>query len=131
MKIISTALMALGLLLLSGCAPQPAGIAVGITDVNALVGSYRVQGTNPDGSTYKGELQITTTADGQIKIHWLIAGQEWVGTGRVTEDGQLYVQYAGPFEGDGTWRLMENGDLHGTWQGAGSSDKGSENWTKE
>ena len=90
-----------------------------------------MEGTNPDGSEYVGQVDIEESADGTVGLEWTINQDKWTGVGQLTEEGELYVKDEGGFSGDGTWTLMPNGDLQGTWQAEGADQTGTEVWKKQ
>ena len=59
-----------------------------------------------------------------------IGGEQSTGIGIITEGGELFVTYSGDFVGTGTWVLRSDGNLYGTWQTAGNSTTGTEDWLK-
>ena len=57
-----------------------AGLALAMTGATAYAatgdvgGKYRVQGTNPNGSTYQGTATITVTSENTCRIVWTTGG---------------------------------------------------------
>ncbi len=45
-----------------------------------MTGQYKVDGKNPDGSSYKGTASVEKTGD-TYRIVWVIGGQRTIGTG--------------------------------------------------
>ena len=45
-------------------------------------------------------------------------------------DGKFFVVYTGSEEGDGTWELMSNNELHGKWHPKDSDNYGIEVWSR-
>jgi len=97
------------------------------------VGKYRISGTNPNGSTYSGEVEIKPWADA-FDIARKIGNDETSGTA-VTFDGALVINVGkddnraligvlGLFVPDG------NGFV-GVWARAGSQQLGAERWVRE
>lgn len=84
-------------------------------------GTYRVEGTNPNGTTYKGQATIAQAAEG-FRMIWTIAGQSFSGTGRM-EGGSLVIRWQGP-SGNGMviYRPGPQGIWRGLWDGPGVSD---------
>jgi hypothetical protein len=84
-----------------------------------LAGKYAMTGTNPNGSTYHG--QVTITSDGDLyEFRWLISnGDTFHGKGRLrgstisVDWGQKYPVI---FEVD------SDGSLHGTWSDGKASE---------
>lgn len=78
---------------------------------SGLSGAYAVQGRNPDGSTYTGDVQIAEQG-GVFNVVWLVAGRSYSGTGQL--DGRvLTVDWgaAAPV----VYVAMPDGSLQGTW----------------
>jgi hypothetical protein len=87
---------------------------------NQLPGTYRIQGINPNGSAYGG--QVTITADGDVyNFHWRISGGEtYLGSGRL-RDGIISVDWGQQYPV--VYRVDEDGTLKGTWaNGAATED---------
>jgi hypothetical protein len=55
------------------------------------VGHYMVRGTNPNGSSYTGEVLVTRTGQ-TFRVLWRIGRQSFVGTG-IAEDETIAVSY--------------------------------------
>jgi len=97
------------------------------------VGKYRISGTNPNGSTYAGEVQIKPWADA-FDIARKIGNDETSGTA-VTFDGALVVNVG---KGDnrapvGVLGLFvpDGNGFVGVWAKAGSQQLGAERWVRE
>ncbi len=103
---------------------------VAISEVATIADRYVVNGTNPDGSQYVGQVIVEESDDGSIGLYWTINQDTWTGIGEITDDGKLYVRYEGGFSGDGTWTLMSDGSLSGEWQADGGDQSGTEVWKK-
>jgi TIR domain len=89
------------------------------TPADELVGTYRVEGVNPDGSPYGGQVTITVDSD-VFNFHWRISsGQTYLGSGRLrgrlisVDWGQQYPV---------TYRLDDDGILRGTWANGTASE---------
>jgi hypothetical protein len=95
-----------------------------------IAGSYTVEGTNADGSSYSGTANITKTNSGYA-IKWVIAAETMSGTG--TFDGQTYhvVWEASWGTGEAVYNLAPNGALNGTWTTDGVPGQGTEALTPE
>ena len=86
---------------------------VPIRSPTMLIGTYTVDGKNPEGSEYSGTCLIFQE-DGSstsVQILWTIVSddetqQRFQGIGEVTKNGDLYIMYKGNFHGDGIWSLM-------------------------
>ncbi|OKH17563.1 hypothetical protein [[Limnothrix rosea] IAM M-220] len=104
---------------------------VEITDASTLAAEYVVNGTNPNGSGYVGQVDVATNTDDSVTLEWTINQDKWTGLGEITNEGKLYVRYEGGFSGDGTWTLMSDGSLSGEWKADGDDQSGTEIWKKQ
>ena len=57
-----------------------------------------------------------------------IEGIVWTGVGKLDPEGSLYVVFE-DYDVEGTWKLLEDGKLKGTWQERGTNQTGVEVWT--
>ncbi len=76
-----------------------------------LTGRYVAEGRNPDGSSYRGTVQMTQTA-AVVSMAWQVGASSYIGTG-VQEGRVLTINW-----GQTTpvvYVLMPDGSLHGTW----------------
>ncbi|MCC5619001.1 hypothetical protein LC605_28755 [Nostoc sp. CHAB 5836] len=94
------------------------GLAVlipGLGSANDLdiTGNYNCQGKNADGSTYRGEVEITKKGNTYI-INWLIGGQKFNGLG-ILEGNVLAVSYYGNSSGVVAYRVEGDSKLVGRW----------------
>jgi hypothetical protein len=96
-------------------------------------GKYRISGTNPDGSTYAGEVEVTSWAHA-FDVDRTIGNAETTGTA-VSFDGALAMNVAK--EGDratpgvlGLFIPDGNGFL-GIWAKAGGQRIGAERWVRK
>ena len=92
-------------------------------------GTYKVAGTNPDGSTkYQGDVTLTKTGD-TFKVVWTIAGNTVTGTA-VGNDDILSIGYAsGTQPGVGLF-VKKDGKWEGIWSYLGQETMGVEDWTQ-
>ncbi|MCB1164774.1 MAG: fibronectin-binding protein [Leptospiraceae bacterium] len=75
-------------------------------------GEYQVQGSNPDGSPYRGTVQITRDGDA-YKFEWNIAGQQYSGVG-VREGDTLTVDWGQ--QDPVVYQVQDDGNrLVGSW----------------
>ncbi|WP_417207950.1 hypothetical protein [Antarctobacter sp.] len=85
-----------------------------------IAGTYRVEGRNPDGSAYTGELRLTAQG-ARYTGEWTIAGQVFQGIG--TLEGRvlslIWDEGAEPV----VYVLMPDGELHGTWADGRALDR--------
>ena len=95
----------------------------------SISGKYAVEGTNPDGSSYRGTVEITPTSDTTCAIDWM--------TGNTTSQGicsrkgstfaAAYV-LGGAF-GLVVYEVLDDGSLDGIWTIAGQNGSGTEKLT--
>ncbi len=113
--------------------PQADPLAKPILSLSQIAGNYSVKGTNPGtkASVYTGSVVLKIGNDGDnLLVHWNIQGDVWEGNGQLTKEGLFYIIYTGKFPGDGIFSLKPDGALHGTWRSAGSTETGTEIWTR-
>ena len=78
---------------------------------STLVGKYQIDGTNPDGTKYGGEVEIGIR-DGAYSVTWYIGESVYIGVGALV-DGVLTVDYGDSFPA--IYRVRSNGVLDGIW----------------
>jgi hypothetical protein len=93
--------------------PSLASAAPAIGERAGIGGSYKVEGTNPDGSAYRGSCSVALKADGSYSFEWEVGGSSYVGVGSL-ENGVMTVEW-----GDSSpviYTVQEGGGvLVGTW----------------
>ncbi|WP_439530504.1 LIC10280 family protein [Pannonibacter sp.] len=89
--------------------PQPA----------SLEGSYAVEGRNPDGSTYKGRLQLRVQ-DGRAFLRWEVGGSVYLGEGTLA--GDILTVYWGQPD-PVVYVVRPDRTLEGTWARGRASEK--------
>ena len=89
-------------------------------------GTYSVQGTNFDGTTYEGMAEIVASSDATCTITWTTGPTS--SEGICMRDGNaLAVGYTlGDAVGLGIYLIQEDGVLDGTWTIAGQLGSGTE-----
>jgi hypothetical protein len=101
-------------------------LVAGTTMAQAVSGLYTLQGTNPDGSTYVGEVEIVPLSEVTCEITWATGGE--VSTG-------ICMRYDNAFAAAYTmdadvglliYQIMPNGTMQGTWTIAGQDGVGNE-----
>ncbi|TGJ98161.1 fibronectin-binding protein [Leptospira langatensis] len=83
-----------------------------------VYGMYKVTGTNPDGSRYKGTVNVTLNDDGSYNFEWSV-GNTFSGTGSL-DGNTLTVDWGDTYP---VIYTVKNGGakLEGTWgNGAGT-----------
>ena len=76
-----------------------------------LPGRYAIDGTNPDGSKYFGEVAIFLQGS-KYRVVWYIGDSVYEGVG-ILENGLLSVDYGDSYPA--VYRLRPDGVLDGTW----------------
>ena len=103
--------------------------SVPINSANEIVGTYTLAGSNPgQAGIYIGSVTIKELDSG-IKVVQSVQGQIYPpGNGKIDADGRLFVEFkeAGV---EGTWTLLQNGTLEGTWKAVSQTETGKETWT--
>ena len=82
-----------------------------------LAGIYLCEGVNPDGTPYKGLVEITPTA-GAYQVQWTMSEQSTNGIG-IFKAGVLAVSYFGGTPGVVVYRV-DGGRLVGEWTMGGT-----------
>lgn len=82
-----------------------------ISAAQNVSGSYRVEGRNPDGSSYRGTVQIRDT-QGTVAMNWQVGSQAYSGTGS-RNGAVVWVNWGDTFPV--VYVRMPSGELHGTW----------------
>jgi len=94
-------------------------------------GAYNVEGTNLDGSAYKGTAEVKLLSDTTCQITWTTGSTSSVGLCMLM-DGVVGVAYR---EGDNVgvtmYHLNDDGSLDGTWTVAGQNGNGTEKLTPQ
>ena len=100
--------------------------------VPEIIGSYSVNGFDPLGTEYGGNLAITAgdTAD-TYNLQWIVTGSVQEGNGRL-EGNTLYVEWktvssaARQSQGTATYTVTVNGELYGSRSVEGHTGEGTE-----
>jgi hypothetical protein len=87
-------------------------------------GTYDVQGTSPDGSTYSGTATISQTGQ-TFKVIWTIGSDKYTGTAIGNKDF-LAVSYTSGSETGLALYGADGGNWKGVWTYAGGTKIGSE-----
>ena len=100
-------------------------LATGAAGAAEIGGTYRVEGTNFDGSRYTGTATITPTADLTCDIQWQTGS---TADGICMLDGDvLAASYVmGKSVGLVVYRILDDGTLEGRWTIAGQQGVGTE-----
>ncbi len=89
-------------------------------------GRYTVQGTNPNGSTYGGEAEITLTSETTCEIKWTTGSTESHGICMRNDDSFAAGYRMGEEIGLVIYKVQEDGSLSGLWTVAGKNGNGTE-----
>ena len=89
-------------------------------------GRYTVQGTNPNGSTYGGEAEITLTSETTCEIKWSTGTTESFGICMRNDDSFAAGYKLGEEIGLVIYKVHDDGSLHGLWTLAGKEGNGAE-----
>ena len=112
-KILAGALLGLGLV-----APAQA------QTVNA--GTYDVEGTNLDGSSYGGTATITLTSETTCAIEWSTGSTTSNGICMLYDNAFAAAYVLGDAVGLVVYEVEDDGSLHGAWTISGKDGSGSE-----
>jgi hypothetical protein len=93
----------------------------------SITGKYRVEGTNFDGSPYRGTAEIRAASDTSCVIRWRTGGGSSFQDGICMRSGNTIA--AAYIFSDGTpglviYRIGPDGTLDGVWTVAGQSGSG-------
>ena len=75
-------------------------------------GVYRVKGSNPNGSTYKGTVKITHKEGSKYTFAWKIGPSSYTGTGEL-KDNVMTVEWG--TDSPAIYEVEPDGTLNGTW----------------
>jgi hypothetical protein len=89
-------------------------------------GRYQVQGTNPNGSEYGGEAEITLTSNTTCEIKWTTGETESFGICMRNDDSFAAGYKLGDDIGLIIYKVQSDGSLHGLWTIAGKEGNGTE-----
>ncbi|HEV8587713.1 MAG TPA: hypothetical protein VGQ72_02470 [Pyrinomonadaceae bacterium] len=96
-----------------------------------IAGKYNIVGTNPNGTAYRGELQVIEHGD-VYQFRWN-AGNQYDGVG-VVNGNVVAVSFAGGPNGTGCgvvdYNIQSDGSLIGRWGYWGKDEAGTENATR-
>lgn len=112
-KILAAALLGLGLI-----APAHA------QTVNA--GTYDVEGTNLDGSTYGGTATIALTSETTCSIEWSTGSTTSSGICMLYDNAFAAAYVLGDAVGLVVYEVKSDGTLHGAWTISGKDGSGTE-----
>ncbi len=103
----------------NGIAPSGSQFATR-SPADGLPGTYRIQGVNPNGTTYGGQVMITPAGSDIFTVTWLVAGkQTFSGTGTL-RGRVLTVEWGQPYPV--IYQIDDDGTLKGTWANGTASE---------
>jgi hypothetical protein len=94
-----------------------------------FTGQYKVQGENPDGSTYGGSAQIEKTGD-TWRVTWNIGGTRFTGTG-IGSDEAIAIGYRSGSDTGIALLGKEGNNYVVVWTYLGGRKLGSEKWVRQ
>ena len=89
-------------------------------------GAYSVQGTNLDGSPYRGTAEITVTSDTTCEISWTTGKTESQGFCMLKDDAFAAGYVLGDEIGLVIYNVNDDGTLDGAWTITGKDGSGTE-----
>lgn len=106
-------------------------LAAGISAASAqsIGGEYSVEGTNLDGSSYKGDAVITLTSDTTCVIQWKTGSTTSDGICSRNDDAFAAGYVLGNSYGLVIYKVQEDGTMQGLWTIQGQNGTGSETLT--
>ncbi len=108
-------------------------VALALPAAAQTAGTYDLRGTSPDGSTYRGTVQLQQTAnlrDGARawRVTWRIDGEVTIGTA-ISIEGAFVVGYVSERQpGVAMMAIDRNGDIEGVWITGRENRAGTERW---
>jgi hypothetical protein len=103
------------------------GLVTGPAHAQSVTGKYRVEGTNLDGSPYKGTAEIRAASDTSCVIRWRTGGGNSVQEGICMRSGNTIAAaytFSNGLPGLVIYRIGPDGTLDGVWTVAGQSGSG-------
>lgn len=94
-----------------------------------MTGQYRVEGRNPDGSTYGGTASVEKTGD-TYRVTWNIGGQRFTGTG-IGSPEAIAIGYRSGSDTGIALLGKEGGDYIVVWAYLNGRQLGGEKWTRQ
>lgn len=99
--------------------------------------NFNVAGTNPDGSTYSGTVEVTELhqkkASGDVfSVVWTVSGAKVEGVGMVSGEDRMTLAVGYPTRSGGGVLLLKLGSdmtAKGEWMVQGAPGIGTEIWT--
>ena len=92
----------------------------------SIGGKYNVEGTNLDGSQYKGTAEITLTSDTTCVIEWVTGNTTSQGICSRNDNAFAAAYVLGDAFGLVVYKVLDDGSLDGLWTVAGQDGNGTE-----
>lgn len=108
--------------------PILAALSGGAQAQKGVAGRYDVEGRSPDGSTYRGTVEVVPTGE-TLRVTWVIGGERYLGTG-IGDETFISVSYRSGNDTGLALLVNENGIWSGIWTYAGGTKLGQERWTR-
>jgi len=93
------------------------------------VGSYEVQGNNPDGSKYSGTVTVTQTGQ-TYRVVWKIGSTRYTGTA-IGDKNFLAVSYQSANQTGLALYGADGDNWKGIWTYSGGTSMGAELWERD
>lgn len=115
-----TRMVVVTLMVLALAGGSPGASAQGEKPVPAVVGIYMCEGKNPDGSAYKGIVEIVKFHDSFL-VRWTLPDDiSVIGVG-IQSNGVLAVSYFGGAPGVIVYRIDDGNRMSGEWTMGGTN----------
>lgn len=94
-----------------------------------MTGQYKVEGKNPDGSTYSGTASVEKTGD-TYKVTWNLGGDRFIGTG-IGSPEAIAIGYKSGSDVGVALLGKEGDDYFVVWTYLNGRKLGGEKWTRQ
>lgn len=94
-----------------------------------MTGQYKVDGKNPDGSSYKGTASVEKTGD-TYRVVWNIGGTRTIGTG-IGSNEAIAISYRNSSDTGVVLLVKEGDDYFALWTYLNGRTLGMEKWARE
>jgi hypothetical protein len=102
-----------------------ATVLCGVASAQSIGGHYRVEGKNPNGSTYSGTADITRTSENTCRIVWNV-GSSSRGICMRNRNAFTAAYSLGPKLGLVIYQISSDGSMQGLWTIADQTGVGTE-----
>jgi hypothetical protein len=106
-----------------------AAATIAHADTLVLHSTYNDAGTNPDGSTYSGTVDVKVISDKTFTIHWKIGDEAYDGFGMRNGDALAATYTLDGEPGLVIYKVDDKGILDGFWVVRGKERGGTERLT--